>query len=117
MSKVYHIVSPCKQTPNQALTNLQRLHYWLETIKALAPDAPVLLIATHTDEREPDMNYQLLQDTYPQLVGLLSVSNKTGMGMDHLKNALTHQAAQLPLTGQPWPQWSKSYKAFLRPPP
>src|SRR5215472_4929508 len=33
-----------------------RLDYWLETIKAHAPDAPVLLVATHVDERTPDLN-------------------------------------------------------------
>lgn len=80
-----------------------RLHYWLETIKALAPDAPVLLIATHNDERVPDINYQLLKNTYPQLVGNLSVSNKTGQGLAELKDYLAQQAANLPLMGQPWP--------------
>ncbi len=81
-----------------------RLHYWLETIKALAPDAPVLLIATHADERAPDLNYQLLKASYSQLVGNLSVSNKTGAGLAELKAELANQAAKLPLIGQLWPQ-------------
>ena len=29
-----------------------KLHYWLDTIQALAPDSPVLLVATHIDERD-----------------------------------------------------------------
>ncbi len=81
-----------------------RLHYWLETIKALAPDAPVILVATHVDERAPDLNYQLLKATYSQLVGNLSVSNRTGAGLAEIKAELINQAAKLPLTGQPWPQ-------------
>ena len=81
-----------------------RIYYWLETIKALAPDAPVLLVATYRDERTPDINYQQLKNTYPQLVGHLDVSNKTGFGLDALKEALANHASELPLVGQPWPE-------------
>jgi len=80
-----------------------RLHFWLETIKALAPDAPVLLVATYTDERASDLNYQLYKDAYPQLVGHFNVSNKNRVGLDTLKAALAHYAAEIRLMGQPWP--------------
>src|SRR2546430_2043400 len=33
-----------------------RLDYWLNSIRVLAPDAPILLVATHIDERAPDLN-------------------------------------------------------------
>jgi Leucine-rich repeat (LRR) protein len=81
-----------------------RLHYWLETIKALAPEAPILLVATHIDERAPDLNYIALKEEYPQLVGHLSVSNAKGRGIEELQTALTEIALQLPIMGQPWPQ-------------
>ena len=91
-----------------------RLHYWLETIKALAPDAPVLLLATHTDERPPDLNYQLYQEAYPQLSGTVSVSNKLGTGFEDLKKVLAQQATILPLVGQVWPtNWVEVEKALL----
>src|SRR5205085_10908268 len=81
-----------------------RLDYWLDTIKTLAPNAPVILVATHIDERSPDLNYQLYKDTYPQLVGSISISNLNGMGIAELKQALTKQALKLPLVGQLWPK-------------
>src|SRR6266568_4849604 len=81
-----------------------RLDFWLETIKAHAPDAPVLLVATYIDERMPDLNYQLYKDVYPQIVGHLGVSNKNREGITELKTMLANQALRLPLMGQPWPK-------------
>ena len=85
-------------------TGQGKLDYWLDTIKTLAPKAPVLLVATHFDEHAPDLNYQLYKDAYPQLVGSLAVSNLNRTGIAELKKALTEQAACLPLMGQQWPQ-------------
>ncbi len=91
-----------------------RLHYWLETIKALAPDAPVLLVATHIDERGSDLNYQLYKDAYPQLVGSLNISNQDGSGIAELKARLLEEAERLPLMGQPWPRtWLDVENALL----
>ena len=91
-----------------------RLHFWLDTIRALAPDAPVILVATHTDERPSDLNYQLYKDAYPQLVGSFSVSNKNGEGLSELKTAIALHAATLPLMGQPWPtKWVEVEKALV----
>src|SRR6266568_2070074 len=91
-----------------------RLDYWLETIKAHAPDAPVLLVATHVDERVPDLNYQLYRDVYPQIVGHLGISNKNGVGIVELKIMLADQALRLPLMGQPWPEkWLSAENVLL----
>lgn len=91
-----------------------RLHYWLDTIKALAPDAPVLLIATHIDERDPDLNLPLYEQAFPQVVGSLSVSNVTGEGIDQLRRVMSKFASGLPLMGQPWPSsWIAVEKDLL----
>jgi len=85
-----------------------KLDYWLKTIQTLAPAAPILLVATQIEERSPDLNVQLLKQNYPQLVGQISVSNKTGMGITKLKKRLAEEAAKLPLMGLPWPgKWVK----------
>ena len=80
-----------------------RLDYWLSTIRVLAPDAPVLLVATHIDERAPDLNIPQYRADYPQIVEVLQVSNNTGIGINELKQAVAKYAATLKLMGQPWP--------------
>jgi internalin A len=91
-----------------------RLDYWLETIQALAPNAPILLVATHIDERVPDINYRVLKEQYPQLVGQMRVSNASGAGIAELRTALAEIVVQLPIMGQPWPgKWLRVEKRLL----
>jgi Leucine-rich repeat (LRR) protein len=85
-------------------TDQARLDHWLENIKARAPDAPVLLVATHTDERPADFNYQRFKEAYPQLVDPIGVSNKDGTGIEELKEMIACEAVKLPLMEQQWPK-------------
>jgi GTPase SAR1 family protein len=80
-----------------------RLYQWLDTIHALAPDSPVLLVATWIDERSADLPLADLCRKYPQIVGHYAVSNKTGQGIDDLRQAIAAAAAALPLMGEKWP--------------
>lgn len=80
-----------------------KLYYWLDAIQARAPESPVLLVATWTDERPADLPYADLCRKYPQIKGQFSVSNKTGDGIAQLKDALASIATALPLMGEKWP--------------
>jgi Leucine-rich repeat (LRR) protein/GTPase SAR1 family protein len=80
-----------------------KLDYWLNMISILAPDSPVILVATHIDERAPDLNIPQYRADYPQIVDVLSVSSRTGADIDELKRTIAKHAAILPLMGQPWP--------------
>ncbi|MGJ3244491.1 MAG: COR domain-containing protein [Elainellaceae cyanobacterium] len=85
-----------------------KLIYWLKTIRANAPESPVILVATWSDERDADIPYSDLKEQFPQIVGLYPVSNKTGEGIHPLKQAITQTAADLPLMGEIWPEsWLK----------
>jgi internalin A len=84
-----------------------KLHYWLDTIQALAPGSPVLLVATHVDERPGGLPLEDLIERYPQIMGEWSVSNSerdlNNNGIDRLRNDIALHAAKLPLMGQGWP--------------
>jgi GTPase SAR1 family protein len=57
-----------------------KLDYWLDIIKASSGGSPVLLVATHTDERAADLALADLKRNYPQIVDNFPVSNKEGGG-------------------------------------
>src|ERR1022692_4897934 len=86
-----------------------RLYYWLDMLHARAPESPILLVATWTDERDADIPLADLRKTYRNLIGQVEVSNKTGKGIDELRDTIANAAAQLPLMGESWPgDWSRA---------
>jgi internalin A len=86
-----------------------RLYYWLDIINSLAPQSPILIVATHTDERAANLPYSDLVERYPSIVGQLDVSNKTGTGITTLAEKIAYEASKLPLMGETWPsQWLKA---------
>ncbi|WP_121968578.1 COR domain-containing protein [Leptolyngbya sp. BC1307] len=90
-----------------------KLIYWLKTIHANAPDAPVILVATWIDERHADLPLSDLKQQFPQITGLCEASNKTGEGIKELQQAIINTAAELPLMGEIWPTtWLKFAKAI-----
>jgi hypothetical protein len=85
-----------------------KLNYWLDTIAVRAPQSPVIRVTTHTDERDADLPLAELQRSYPQIVGQVEISNKTGDGIEQLRQLVTETAAALPLMGEEWPvAWAR----------
>lgn len=92
-----------------------KLVYWLKTIRANAPESPVILVATWADERDADLPLSDLKQQFPQILDLFEVSNKTGDGIANLKKAITQCSANLPLMGEIWPtNWLKFANAVRR---
>jgi internalin A len=95
-----------------------RLYYWLDTVKTRAPEARILLVATHADQRTADLPFAELQANYgDQILGHFTVSNKTpdDPGIAGLREAIRSAAANpdcLPLMGERWPKpWLAARKA------
>ena len=90
-----------------------KLYYWLNTIQALAPESPILLVATHIDQRDADFPLTELRGKYSQIIGQCEISSKTGKGIDTLRQAIADAAAKLPLMGEIWPtSWLKAANAL-----
>ncbi len=94
------------------------LHYWLDQVKAKAPESPVIVVAAHADEREPHLPLADLKREYPgRIAGCYAVSNKTGAGIAELREAIAAAAADLPLMGQQWPAaWLRAAEAIRKRP-
>lgn len=80
------------------------VYAWLERIHLLAPGSPVILVATHIDERKSAIPIEDLQARYPQIKGSFFVSNKSSEGIRELVSSLAELASNLPLMGEKWPQ-------------
>ncbi|QKQ77944.1 GTPase [Nostoc sp. TCL240-02] len=80
-----------------------KLYYWLDTIKALAPESPILLVATHIDERDTDLPLRELRRDYPQIIEHCKISSKISLGIEELRQAIAKASAKLPLMGEIWP--------------
>ena len=91
-----------------------KLEYWLDMVKSRAPESPILIIATHLDERSPEsLPLEQWKKQY-NIVGSLAVSNSEGTGIPEAKQTIANVASELPLMGQehpiPWVQAISSIK-------
>ncbi len=88
------------------------IYYWLDAITARAPDSPILIVATHTDQRAPDLPFADLQRNYLKVLRHYPVNNKDGDGIDELKEAIRDVASdpeRMPLMGRLCPaSWLRS---------
>lgn len=80
-----------------------KLYYWLDTIKNLAPESPILMVATHIDERTADLPLTEIKVRYPQVTAFLEISSRTGEGIERLRAAIQQESANLPMMGELWP--------------
>ena len=89
---------------------------WLRRIRLrVHREARVVVVATHCDERRPELDYPQLERSFPGLLaGQYEVDNRTGHGIAELRAAIAAEAAQLPQMGQLIsPRWIATRDAIL----
>ncbi len=66
--------------------------YWLEHIRTLAKNAPVLVVYNKHDQNpDEDISRKTLRDRYPNIIGFHNVSCKSGYGIQDLRKNLQEQ--------------------------
>ncbi|MCP4130276.1 MAG: GTPase, partial [bacterium] len=77
-----------------------KIYKWLETIKALAPGSPILIVATRAEKRGADLPRDELSALYPKnITGFFEIDNATGYGIPELAKVIQKQAAKLKYMG------------------
>lgn len=88
--------------------NQGRPYYWLDMVTANAPNAPIILVATHLDQRRDQIPLDYLKEKYPQITLFFEISNLDRRGIDSLREHIQELASKLPLMGKPWPaKWDE----------
>ena len=79
-----------------------KLYYWLRTINSRAPEARVIIVATHVDQREANIPInQIMREFHTELTIVRLAQN--GTGWRGASEKVRSVAAKLPLMGEPWP--------------
>ncbi len=81
----------------QTADNMSSFNYWLNTIKLLGDNSPVILVLNRIDERTKAIDEQFLQDKFNNIVSFEDVSTLDGTGIEELTAKIKEQAAKLPL--------------------
>jgi internalin A len=75
---------------------------WLRRIRLrVGLNARAMLVATHCDERHPELDYPHLQRTFPDLLACqYEIDNRSGRGVSSLREGIAAEVARLPQMGK-----------------
>ena len=96
---------------------MDRAEYWLDTIRARAPQAKVAIVISESEKRTPYVPQDKLQAQYGDLLAagkwLFAVGCEDNSGVMELQESLKRWAADLEFMGREWPaSYSKAEEAI-----
>lgn len=88
--------------------DINKIEYWLDTIRSRAPKSNVTLVATHCEERVPIIPLDRLKRDYPDLLSsekfFFAVGCENDRNVAKLRNHIQNQSTQLEVMGEYWPK-------------
>jgi len=78
--------------------------FWLNTVKQLSGDSPIIVIQNKIDERKMELNEVDAKKAFPGIVAFHRVSAKTGEGFTELRQIIKTEIAKLPHVGNSVPR-------------
>lgn len=85
-------------------TDLLSFDYWLNTIKLLSDNSPVLVIQSKIDERIKNIDQTGWKKKFDNIVGYHNVSSIKNTGIEELKKSILSEIERLPLVGDLLPK-------------
>lgn len=85
---------------------MDRAEYWLDTIRARAQQAKVIVVISQCEERSPHIPLDRIHALYGDILAkkwFFPVGCDNGRNIDHLQSFLKISAANLEFMGAPWP--------------
>ncbi|MCK5617333.1 leucine-rich repeat domain-containing protein, partial [Candidatus Pacearchaeota archaeon] len=86
--------------------DISRFDYWLNVIKLLSNDSPVLMVMNKCDSRVKAIDQVAIQKEFPNVIGFHDVSALKGIGIEQLRQRIYTEMVNLPMIGKKLPrQW------------
>lgn len=90
---------------------------WLEAISNAAPNAPIVVVATHCRDSVADLDEADVRRRFPRVVDIVQVDCQDGLGIEQLRRVIATHARTLPLMGVQWPgSWCRGAEALAAEP-
>jgi len=88
---IYVLVIDSRQGEEQ-----NRIEYWLKLIQSFSDHSPVIIVGNKSDQAKLDIDRRGLKAKYDNIIGIVSVSCRTGAGLSGVKDVLMRAVDQLP---------------------